>query len=340
MLNLKIRPNPGRWKNWLLWTPLLCLLISGFLIALVSCRFHFSNQDFPSLATLQGNDSAPEVTSDARPQIIAHRGSGLPAYKDGQALEKNGRPLLIGNTAAAIRRGIEAKADWIEIDIRASSDNELMVFHDENLDLKTNINQGNDSTELEDLNKNDLKKIQLLVDPPENLLSLDEVFAQFHSDQRKWILDIKATGIQKEVSAWIDAKVSAGELTRDHFMIFGKYQVLLEYKESGYNLGYTLTWGHEEGLRNRIHVLFTPSKIINRCKNLECDILVIPTIFASQSLIAAAKSNNLGVWVYGSDEKDDHLYFSANGVSGLIVDHPEKAMDCFAGRPPITEPPR
>ncbi|MDP4624775.1 MAG: glycerophosphodiester phosphodiesterase [Akkermansiaceae bacterium] len=287
---------------------------------------------------LQGNDEAILDLSSDRPQIIGHRGSGLPAYKDGEALEENGSPLLIGNTASAIRKAIEANVDWIEIDIRASSDNELIVYHDETLNLKTNASNKDEAIKVEDLNKQALQNIQLLVKPPENILTLEDVFSEFHSDQRKWIFDIKTTGIQEEILSWIEHKVSSGELSDDQFILFGSYNVLLEYKESGYNLGYTVTWGNEEGLTNRMHVLFTPSKIINRCETLGCHVLVLPTIFANQSLINTARSEGFAVWVYGSDNILDHQYFSANGVSGLIVDDPQKAMDCFEGRSPKIEP--
>jgi hypothetical protein len=165
-----------------------------------------------------------------------------------------------------------------------------------------------------------------------------DVFSHFHSEQRKWIFDIKAAGIQKEVLGWIESKVSTGDLLDDQFVLFGRHDVLLDYKESGYNRGYTVTWGDEEGLENRLRVLFTPSRIINRCETLGCHLLVLPTIFANQSLVDAARSKGVSVWIYGSDDKLDHEYFAGRCISGLIVDDPEKAMNCFEGRSPITEP--
>jgi glycerophosphoryl diester phosphodiesterase len=331
--------NRDRWKRKILWAAFLVLLIGG-LVALVFTRFHFSNQDFPSLASWQGNDESLPDSAGARPQIIGHRGSGFPAIKDGKRLDKDGKdlmgndsPLLIGNTAAAIRRGIEAGVDWIEIDIRASSDKKLVVFHDEKIDLKTT-----GSGKIENLSLETIQKSQILVDPPERIMSLEDVFSRFHSEQRKWIFDIKAAGIQKEVLGWIEGKVSTGELLKDRFVLFGRHDVLLDYKESGYNRGYTVTWGHEEGMGNRLRALFTPSRIINRCETLGCQVLVLPTIFANRSLVGSARSKGLSVWIYGSDDQLDHKHFAGRAISGLIVDDPENAMDCFEGRSPTIEP--
>ena len=309
-------------------------MLAGALATLVLTRFHFSNQDFPSLAAWQGKDRSLSGLANERPQIIGHRGSGLPAIKDGQRLGKDGKalvgnhsPLLIGNTATAIRRAIDAGVDWIEIDIRASADRALVVFHDESLNLKTS-----GTGKVQDLSKEVIQKAQLLLDPPESILTLEETFVRFHSKQRKWIFDIKAAGIQKEMLSWIESKLSTGELSIDQFLLFGRHDVLLDYKDGSYNRGYTVTWGAEEGMENRLRVLFAPSQIINRCETLGCRLLVLPTIFANQSLVDAARSKGISIWVYGSDDRLDHKHFAERSINGLIVDDPENAMECFDER--------
>ena len=316
-------PNNGRWKRRILRTTLLSVVLIGGLSALIFARFHFSNQDFPTLANWQGNDESQSGSTDSRPQIIGHRGSGLPAKKDGS-------PLFIGNTAAAIQGGINAGVDWIEIDLRKSADNHLVVFHDECIDLRT-TGEG----KIHKLSLAAIQEVEVLVDPPEGILTLDEMFDRFHLEKRKWIFDIKAIGIHKEVIAWIKEKIAEGTLSKDQFILFGMHDVLIDYTESGYNLGYTATWG-EELLGNKLEVLFTPSRIIARCEKLGSRLLVIPTIFASQSLVETAQSKGLDVWIYGSDNELDHKHFAGRGIKGLIVDNPKDAMKCFEGQVPKT----
>ena len=87
---------------------------------------------FSILSPLEWNEQSDTESSGERPQIIGHRGSGLSSTDP----EKESEEQLIGNTATAIQAGIDAKADWIEIDIRLSEDGHLVVFHDEEIEIQ------------------------------------------------------------------------------------------------------------------------------------------------------------------------------------------------------------
>ena len=275
-------------------------------------RFHFSNQAFPRLAQLQWNHQPATKLNGVRPLIIGHRGSGC---------ETTSGEGLIGNTATAIERGINAGADWIEVDIRVSGDGHLVVFHDDAIDLKT-TGEGMVSS----LSLDQLHAVEILTNPPERILSWDEAFEIFHSDERKWVLDVKSKGIHEKVLQWLDHKVAKGELLKDQVIIFGTYEILTGYKGCGYALGYTAIW---KNIGNQFRVLFNPSEIIKRCQILECDHLVVPIIFANQALVDRAVSNGLNVWVYGSDDRRDLEHGAGRGIGGFIVDRPGVAMDLF-----------
>lgn len=62
---------------------------------------------------------ADETLSDERPEIVGHRGA---------------EGLAPPNTLAAIRRAVEIGVDGVELDVRRSSDGELVLFHDPVLD--------------------------------------------------------------------------------------------------------------------------------------------------------------------------------------------------------------
>ena len=65
-----------------------------------------------------------EVKSIDRPQVIAHRGaSGL-------------RPE---NTAVAVELANQQRADWIECDVVLTQDGEVLVSHDVELDMLTDV---------------------------------------------------------------------------------------------------------------------------------------------------------------------------------------------------------
>jgi len=82
---------------------------------------------------------APVFVVHSQVKIIAHRGAS------GEAPE---------NTLASISLAIENGADFIEVDVRLSSDDSLMVIHDEEVDRTTS-----GSGKVKDLSWNELKKL-------------------------------------------------------------------------------------------------------------------------------------------------------------------------------------
>src|SRR6516165_8464389 len=69
---------------------------------------------------------------DVRPFAIAHRGFG-----DNRG-EDPSRP--IENSVAAVRRGFQAGASIVEVDVQLTRDGEVVVFHDDFLDDFTCLN--------------------------------------------------------------------------------------------------------------------------------------------------------------------------------------------------------
>jgi len=80
-------------------------------------------------------------SASAAPLIIAHRGDSSRAPE---------------NTTAAIRLGIEAKADLIEFDVRETADGELMLFHDKDLKRFTGKKTPFDSLDFEEVRNLDV----------------------------------------------------------------------------------------------------------------------------------------------------------------------------------------
>ena len=66
---------------------------------------------------------APFASAIPGPLIIAHRGGSLEAPE---------------NTLASIKHGVAAGADWQEIDVTLSSDDKVVVIHDDTLERTTN----------------------------------------------------------------------------------------------------------------------------------------------------------------------------------------------------------
>ena len=286
-----------KWKRRVLWSGAVFLVAAGILASLVFSRFHFINQSFPTLAWLQGNQhvvSSPKLDR----LLIGHRGS---------LRKSTQRGVFIGNTASSIRHAVVSGLDWIEVDVRRTKDGHLVVFHDETIDRKTT-----GSGPIAALELADLKAVDLRLEPVEKILTLDEVFEQFHSSKRHWVLDIKARGMKHEVLQFVRKR-----LQKDQFVLFGTYDVLKEYEGSGYVLGMTAVWKS-----NHLRALFAPSQIVRRCKDIDCEYLVLSAVFATQSLIDRAKAEDIRLLIYGTDNAMDLQQLARRGVDGFIIDHP------------------
>lgn len=299
-----------KWKRRLVYAMLVLFLAATTSALLAFHRLHFSHQDFPLLAHLQWSLSSK--TARSSPQIVGHRGSGLEST-DPNATRVNRR---IGNTDKAIQAAIAANVDWIEIDIRKTQDGSLVVFHDADVRAKTTRSKAGN---ISDLSLKQLKELDVLVQPKEKILTLDEVFERVDSVDRKWIFDIKEVGLEDELTEWISQR-----LTAEQVILFGSSEVLEAYRDGDYALGYVASWKTSGWLG-----LFAPAEILRRCERTKCDYLVLPMILADENLVSAATSKGLEVWVYGSDDVWDWDYSVQHGIGGLIVDDPAAARRHF-----------
>ena len=122
-----MRSRFAKWKRRCVWAVSILAALAGIFLCLVFTRFNFPHHNVPQLARLQRGDQANLNLGEIRPEIIGHRGSGIQSI-DGKE--------LIGNTSQGIQNAI-SHADWIEIDLRLSRDNQLVVFHDQSIEKKT-----------------------------------------------------------------------------------------------------------------------------------------------------------------------------------------------------------
>ena len=110
-------------------------------------------------------------SSTSKLLVIAHRGGILPGIPE--------------NTLAAFRSSIKLGVDFIEADLRSTSDGEIVIFHDETLDRTTNGHG-----RLSDYTLTELK--QLDAGNGEKIPSYSELLNLSSKRNTKLLLDIKA----------------------------------------------------------------------------------------------------------------------------------------------------
>ena len=314
-----------RWQRWRTWliraavaSGVLSLLLVGFLLSRVEFPHRAGGFDTSTLAWLQGNGDPPELEAKnvEKVLIIGHRGSGLVGSDAGNS--------VIGNSANAIQAGIDQRADWIEIDLRLTKHNEVVLFHDLKVDKKT------DGTGfVDELNLAQILELDLNVKPYESILTFDDFQKRFHARGRRWIFDIKAERSKTQDETKRDKLLPLIlNHPQDNLILFGERSVLEQY--DGYATGY------ERGLivslgANYLRFLFARTSIIRHCERLNCRYLVIPAIFAESTFVERAKEAGLVVWVYEAENAKDQKILVARGVDGLIVDFPGKARTNLGG---------
>jgi len=295
-----------KWFRWVCVFALPALLVAIFGLV----RFNIPHAVCAPLAGFQAAMGIHAGGERADAEIIGHRGSALRNPK------VPSKP--IGNTRNAIQAGIDAGVDWIEIDLRRTSDGHLVLFHDESIGADTDSDEGMVS----DLGLKQLLGNEVSVDPPEKILTLEEFGAGFAKtlvdDEIGLILDVKVSGVRTQVLDWI----AGSGLDPSRVVIFGEYSILLQYRESGCKLGYTFTWSGEG---NPKRYLLDRSEIIRRLRKIDASLLVVPVMFCSEDLITEAKKNGVSTWAYGSEDPRDWEKVRKLGVTGLIVDYPEEA---------------
>lgn len=112
-------------------------------------------------------------TSMDKPLVIAHRGGANNMYPEESLL--------------AYKQAVEKNADYIELDLRLTKDNQLILMHDETVDRTTNgTGKVSDYTlsELKQLNMSDGQKVP----------SLEELFAMFGKTTKYYIETRKVDG--------------------------------------------------------------------------------------------------------------------------------------------------
>ena len=337
--DLKSHHNPNQQplkKGWIRrfrrWATRAVLCVGC--VVLLAFGVLFFRMDFPNevhllgktwdtsvLARLQGNHIVPDGCSQvsSNPKIIGHRGSGLMSDFDPE--------LSIGNTEQAIQAAIKANVNWIEIDIRMTKDNVLVVFHDRTLGARTDCPPEMAGKGVCDVAWSDLVSLRLKNGSAEKLLKLEDVFEKFSNQDLKWILDIKPER-NEELDLIKKEKLLPfiRDLGPERAILFGNYAVLERYRRPDGTTAGDLS-EHDCGLL--LHVrdsigtfLFRRERVHAQCRELKVKYLVIPGMFAEHSFISRLRDEGLDVLVWDCENSIDQKNFVARGVAGLIVDKP------------------
>mgnify|MGYP000462874493 CR=1 FL=1 len=309
-------------KRWLVRAVVgLVLLIAP--AAYVGSQLNFSRTHRPVLAKLQsrlGIHQGDEMGHSI--QVIGHRGAGV------ENNESSSGESFIGNIEPSFLEAFDAGLDWIEIDIRRTSDGAFVLFHDEEVSAKTD-----GKGRVVELSVAEIRALEVSVESkePMRILTLGEFSERFLPLLLKkdcgLVIDVKINGAADELFAWIKTMESAG-VPREKLMVFGEADVLAEFSPADVSLGLIYPW---KPVGNRLNYLFSRGEILEAVNDTGAEVLVLPSIFCHRKLIKSAKESGVVTWCYGTDDAADLEELSSLGVTGWIVDRPKRALQLRSG---------
>lgn len=254
---------------------------------------------------------------------------------------KSSKPLNFGhrgfagqypeNTILSFQKAIEAGADVLEMDVRLTSDNKLVVFHDDTLNRMTSgsgivkekslseikkVNVGCEFVPQMQDNKNNYPFKNAALKIP----LLSEVFSEFQ--QYRFNIDIKQH--EKKVSEALYAAIKEFKLTEKVLVASDDYKTIKYFRSI--SKGEIAT---AASYREIATFLFLKRiKLLKRFK-IEADAFQIPEKYfgiriLSEHLIIETHKKNIAIHPWTINEKEDMQRILSWGVDGIMTDFPDR----------------
>jgi len=212
------------------------------------------------------------------------------------------------NTLESMKKGIELKADMLEIDVFKIKTGELVVFHDDNLERITDA-----KGKIEDYSFEDLRKV--LVAGKHQIPTLEEVIETIN---RKAVLNIELKGSNTATDTYriIEEFKQKGWKNKDFFISSFKYDELQKMRFLSKEIAIGLLTFKEP-----IEEVIKKAKIINA--------QAINPYYKTVNLenVTLIKSNNLKVYPWTVNESVDIKVLKNLKVNGIITDFPERIIN-------------
>jgi glycerophosphoryl diester phosphodiesterase len=219
--------------------------------------------------------------------IVGHRGA---------------RGLAPENTLAGFRTAIKAGVDWIEFDVRATSDGRVVVIHDSNT-----LRIGNKLKRVKSTSYNTLKQIKIF--DSHTIPTLAEAINAIDG-RAKVNIEIKSTNCAQAVVNVIQRQIKKGANYNDFLVssFNAKYLREVHYLNSRIQLGLL------HGGRN--------SKFL-KLRGLRVQAVGFHRRVLTKSIIHQAKLRQLKVYAYTVNKLRDAQKLAAKGVDEIVTDRPD-----------------
>lgn len=203
------------------------------------------------------------------------------------------------NTMLAFKKAIEAKADYIELDVHFSADNEIVVIHNGTTGNVANKNLVVKETDLDVLKSLDIGE-------GEKIPTLQEVF-DLCKGKIGINIEIKAPGLAEPVVKLIEKNGMIEDIIISSFM----HSEVAQAKKLSPEINCATL------------ELLGAGRLIKHALKISADSINPPTIMATKNLCAKAHAEGLLVNPWSPDKPKDWENLINNGVDSIITNDPE-----------------
>jgi glycerophosphoryl diester phosphodiesterase len=202
------------------------------------------------------------------------------------------------NTLSSFRRAVELGVDAIELDVRKTKDNEIVVIHNSDVNKTTD-----GSGAVSDFTLDEIKK--LVTEKGEHIPTLEEVLDAV-GKRVKILVELKEPGTEEKVLALIQRK----KLIETVILISFNEDVLRKVKEL-----------NDEVATGLIYVRH--KNPIQSALDLKAEYLLPLYRFTHFANVQKAHEKGLKVIVWTINTKEEALEYKKKGVDGIATDRPD-----------------
>jgi glycerophosphoryl diester phosphodiesterase len=252
------------------------------------------------VALLVVNGLLGRLRLEDRTEVIAHRGASMSAPE---------------NTLAAVQGAIEAKSNWVEIDVQETADGEIVVIHDSDLKKIGGTSLRVSNSNLEELQQVDIGSWFGPQFSDQRIPTLVQIL-ELCKGRIKVNIELKYYGDEQQLEQSVVKIVEAAGM-KDEVMVMS-----LSY--SGIKKMRAIRPSWKLGLLSSV--------ALGNVADLDVDFIAINARFATRNLIRNTHSRDKQLLVWTVNDPLGISTMINRGVDGIITDDPALAVSVIEER--------
>jgi glycerophosphoryl diester phosphodiesterase len=259
-------------------------------------------------AALVGTIALLSVRIDDRVQIMAHRGSSITAPE---------------NTLAAFQQAIADKADWIELDVQETADDQVVVFHDSDFMKLARVDLKIWDATIERLKDIDIGTWKAPQFSDQRVPTLADVLDACKGKIRVNI-ELKYYGRDRQLERRVAEIVESRDMVSQVMVMSLNPDGVRKMK----------------ALRPTWKVGQLMSVYAGDLSQVHADFLAVNAALASRSFVRAAHRHGKQVYVWTVNDAPTMSAMIGRGVDGILTDRPALARSVLSQRAVMSAPER